>query len=68
MLMIRRGLQGGLLALCAAALAGSSSGQVILFPAKPAPDFPPGVSTEGGSYRMADFAGKVVVLYFFEKG
>jgi hypothetical protein len=65
---MRRGLQCGLLVLCVAALTGPGSAQVFLLPAKPAPDFPPGVSTEGVSYRMADFAGKVVVLYFFEKG
>ena len=32
-----------------------------------APDFPPGVFTDGGKYSLSDLRGKVVVLYFFEK-
>jgi peroxiredoxin len=32
-----------------------------------APDFPPGVFSDGGHYKMADFEGKVVVLFFYEK-
>jgi peroxiredoxin len=32
-----------------------------------APDFPPGSFSDGGHYKMADFEGKVVVLFFYEK-
>ena len=62
---MRHSLQCGLLVLCAAALAGPGSAQVQF--GEPAPDFPPGASTDGSSYHLADFAGRVVVLYFFEK-
>jgi peroxiredoxin len=31
-----------------------------------APDFPPGVFSDGGHYRMSDFEGKLLVLFFFE--
>ena len=31
-----------------------------------AADFPPGVFSDGGHYQMSDFAGKAVVLFFFE--
>ncbi len=33
---------------------------------QPAADFPPGAFTDGGSYRLSDLQGKLVVLYFFE--
>ena len=33
-----------------------------------APDFPPGLFTDGGHYTMDDFKGKVLALYFFELG
>ena len=33
-----------------------------------APDFPPGISTDGGHYSMEDFKGKALALYFFEAG
>lgn len=32
-----------------------------------APDFPPGVFDDGNSYSMKNFAGKVVVLFFYEQ-
>lgn len=32
-----------------------------------APDFPPGLFSDGGQYQLSDFAGKVVVLFFYEK-
>jgi peroxiredoxin len=32
-----------------------------------APDFPPGQFNDGGQYRISDFEGKVVVLFFYEK-
>lgn len=32
-----------------------------------AADFPPGLFTDGGRYQLSDFAGKVVVLFFYEK-
>jgi peroxiredoxin len=31
-----------------------------------APDFPPGVFSDGLKYRLSDFKGKVVVLFFYE--
>lgn len=31
-----------------------------------APDFPPGVFTDGNSYSLSSLQGRVVVLYFFE--
>lgn len=52
------------IAICSAlfslnALAGGNFGE-------PAPDFPPGVFSDGGHYQMSDFEGKLVVLFFFE--
>jgi thiol-disulfide isomerase/thioredoxin len=35
--------------------------------AEPAADFPPGMFTDGGSYRLDDFKGKVLVLFFYEQ-
>ena len=32
-----------------------------------APDFPPGVFNDGNRYQLADYEGKVVVLFFYEK-
>jgi peroxiredoxin len=32
-----------------------------------APDFPPGAFNDGGRYQLADYEGKVVVLFFYEK-
>jgi peroxiredoxin len=32
-----------------------------------APDFPPGVFSDGGHYKLADFEGKVLVLFFYEQ-
>jgi peroxiredoxin len=32
-----------------------------------AADFPPGLFSDGGQYSLADFEGKVVVLFFYEK-
>jgi peroxiredoxin len=60
-------MQCGLLVLCAAALVGPSSAQMQIQLGTPVQDFPPGPSTDGVSYHLSDFAGKVVVLYFFEK-
>ena len=45
--------------ICASAHAGGNFGE-------PAPDFPPGVFSDGGHYQMSDFEGKLVVLFFFE--
>jgi peroxiredoxin len=36
-------------------------------PAAEAGDFPPGPFTDGGRYSLADFEGKVLVLFFYEK-
>jgi hypothetical protein len=43
-------------------------GVIMLQPNVPAPDFPPGIFTDGGHYTMDDFKGKVLALYFFELG
>jgi thiol-disulfide isomerase/thioredoxin len=43
---------------------------LILCPAagaQSAPDFPPGVFNDGGDYKLADFKGKVLVLFFYER-
>src|SRR5688500_11454770 len=32
-----------------------------------APDFPPGAFNDGGRYRLSDFEGKVLVLFFYEQ-
>jgi peroxiredoxin len=32
-----------------------------------APDFPPGVFSDGGHYKLSDFEGKVLVLFFYEQ-
>ena len=32
-----------------------------------APDFPPGVFSDGGHYKLADFEGKVLILFFYEQ-
>jgi len=48
---------------------------LFLFPAfalaagnygEPAPDFPPGVFSDGGHYNLSDFQGKLLVVFFFE--
>ena len=31
-----------------------------------APDFPPGVFSDGARYQVNDFEGKLLVLFFFE--
>jgi peroxiredoxin len=62
---MRRGL------LCAGLVVGAvvlaAPGQNVVQLGTPAPDFPPGVSTDGTSIHLSDFVGKVVVLWFFEK-
>src|SRR4051812_48248131 len=35
--------------------------------AKDAADFPPGTFSDGGHYKLSDFEGKVVVLFFYEQ-
>jgi hypothetical protein len=55
------------LSVCAAlALAGTVSAQGKF--GEQAPDFPAGAFTDGNQYKLSDFQGKVVVLYFFEHG
>jgi len=54
-----------LVAVCAAlALAPVAAAQGKV--GEQAPDFPPGVFTDGNQYKLSDFQGKIVVLYFFE--
>ena len=45
-----------------AALVASAAAQTP----KVAPEFPPGLFSDGGSYSMADFEGKVLTLIFYE--
>jgi peroxiredoxin len=45
---------------CTNAFAGGNFGES-------APDFPPGVFNDGQQYHLADYEGKVVVLFFYEK-
>ncbi|HEV7300361.1 MAG TPA: redoxin family protein [Tepidisphaeraceae bacterium] len=53
----------GLLILCATTTAAFSAGKA----GEEAPDFPPGVFSDGQQYRLADLRGKVVVLFMYEK-
>jgi hypothetical protein len=48
--------------------APKTPGVIQLRPGVAAPDFPPGIFTDGGHYSMEDFKGKVLALYFFEAG
>lgn len=57
---------GGLI-LCAALFLGAQAEGQGKF-GEAAPDFPPGVFTDGNQHRLSDFKGKVVVLYFYEAG
>lgn len=57
---VRRVRGFALSCILSAALAGPVS-------AATAPDFPPGVFSDGGRYSLADFEGKVVVLFFYEQ-
>ena len=54
---IHRGLLAAVLALLLSPAARAQS----------AADFPPGVFNDGGDYKLADFKGKVLVLFFYEK-
>ena len=49
--------------LAGAPAAARAAGQA----GEPAADFPPGLFSDGKTYSLADFKGKVVVLYFYEK-
>jgi peroxiredoxin len=40
----------------------------VLRPGVEAPDFPPGVFTDGGHYSMPELKGQAVALFFFEPG
>jgi peroxiredoxin len=42
-----------------AAMAAGNAGEM-------APEFPPGVFSDGGQYKVSDFEGKLLVLFFFE--
>jgi hypothetical protein len=35
---------------------------------QPAPDFPPGLFSDGKAYSLAELRGKLVVLYIYESG
>ncbi len=59
---MRRFLSGTVLMLCAAGLTTAQPNA-----GSEAPDFPPGALTDGSSFKLGDAAGKVVVLYFFDK-
>jgi peroxiredoxin len=44
----------------------SAIGSASLVRAESAPDFPPGMFSDGGQYQMNDFKGKLLVLFFYE--
>lgn len=58
---------GRLAALAAVLLAAPAPARAAGNAGEQAADFPPGAFTDGGQYRISDFAGKVVVLFFYEK-
>jgi len=62
---MRRCLTPLLLVGTALALGGPADGQTG---SPGAPEFPPGQFSDGQTYKMSDLRGKVVVLYFYEKG
>ena len=62
------GAQTGTQAGKSPAPAPKTPGVIIIKSNVPAPDFPPGIFTDGGHYTMDDFKGKVLALYFFELG
>src|SRR2546421_9567844 len=53
------GLGSILFLSCGRAMAAGNAGE-------PAPDFPPGAFSDGGQYKISDFEGKLLVLFFFE--
>src|SRR5688572_25507092 len=55
------------LAFATALLVGATSAQAQGKFGETAPDFPPGAFNDGGRYQLSDYAGKVVVLFFYEK-
>jgi hypothetical protein len=63
-----RGLIAPALLVGMFALVGSGGAQTKPPFKGAAPDFPPGVFTDGGQYHLDDFKGKVLALYFFESG
>jgi thiol-disulfide isomerase/thioredoxin len=54
--------------LCACFLCGLFSAGTSASAASEAADFPPGAFSDGGKYKLADFEGKVLVLFFYEQG
>lgn len=56
-----------IVAAAAATLAAPVSLRAAGNAGEQAADFPPGVFSDGGQYQLSDFAGKVVVLFFYEK-
>lgn len=64
---MRRGLAAAWLVLFATVLVGSAAIPIPVPLGSAAPDFPPGEWTDGRSLHRGDLAGKVVVLFFFEK-
>jgi peroxiredoxin len=48
--------------ICGVAAGARADGRV----GEGAPEFPPGVFTDGGRHQLSDFQGKVVVLFFYE--
>ena len=58
------GVVGMVLALATTGAMGA--GKVMKMTQGGAPDFPPGAFSDGGHYSVADFKGKVLVLFFYE--
>lgn len=55
-------------AICCTAFIAVCGFSTALFAAsREAADFPPGAFSDGGHYRLADFEGKVLVLFFYEQ-
>lgn len=54
-------LLGGIFMLAS----GNTAGQGKV--GEEAPDFPPGLFSDGQSYQLSDLKDRVVVLYFFER-
>src|ERR1700720_3435672 len=48
------------------AMEAPAGGQTRITIGEPAQDFPPGLFSDGGQYKVSDFKDKLLVVYFFE--
>lgn len=53
--------------LCGVLLSVTSLAAAAAAPKEPVRDFPPGVFSDNGTYKLDDFKGKTLVLFFYEK-